>query len=164
MDVLIRKAKAKDVSEVYAVLLEMITSEDSSSKKVSGFLMNLRRKKSDFQESAKKELIREFRERNSIYLVAEIDKKIVGYVRGSILENKDPFFKTNKIGYLNALAVLKKYAGRGIASKLNQSIEKWFKENKCSQIHLEVFENNPAIQIYEKWGYITFNRKMAKKI
>lgn len=164
MDILIRKAKAKDVDEVYAVLLELIKSEDSSSRKVSQFLMDLRRKRSDFQESAKKELIREFREKKSLYLVAKVDNKIVGYARSSIIENQDPFFKTNKSGYLNALAVLKKCAGKGVASKLNQSIENWFKENKCDQIHLEVFENNPAIKIYEKWGYKTFNRKMAKKL
>lgn len=164
MDILIRKAKKEEVDEVYDVLLEMIKSEDLSSKKVSNFLMYLRRKRLDFQESAKQELVREFREKNSLYLVAETDNKIVGYVRGSILENKGPFFKTTKIGYLNALAVLKNFTGKGIVLKLNQAIEKWFKEEKCNQIHLDVFENNPAIQIYEKWGYKTFNRKMARKL
>ncbi len=164
MVVLIRKAKKEDLDQVYDVFLEMIKSEDLSSRKVDNFLIGLRRKRPDFKESAKQELVREFRERNSIYLVAETGNKIVGYIRGSIIENKDPFFKTIKIGYLNALAVSKKHTGRGIASELNKSLEKWFKENKCSQIHLEVFENNPAIKIYEKWGYKTFNRKMSKKI
>jgi diamine N-acetyltransferase len=164
MDVLIRKAKKKDVDEVYNVLLEMIKSEDASSKRVSQFLMDSRKKRSDFQDSAKQELIREFRERNSTYLVAELNDKIIGYIRGNIIQNKDPFFQVTKIGYLNALAVLKNHSGKGIASKLNKSLEKWFKENECSQIHLEVFENNPATKIYEKWGYKTFNRKMGKKI
>ena len=164
MDVLIRKAKKKDVNQVYNILLEMIRSEDTSSKIVSNSLLDLRKRRSDFIKSAKQELIREFKEKKSIYLIAEIDNKILGYVRGSIIEDKDPFFKTVKIGHLNALVVLKQYSGKGIASKLNISIEKWFKENKCSQIHLEVFENNPAIQIYEKWNYKTFNRKMVKNL
>lgn len=126
--------------------------------------MDLRKRRSDFVESAKQELLREFRERNAIYLVAEIDSAIAGYVRGSIIESKDSFFRNVKIGYLNALAVLVRYRGRGIASKLNRAVEQWFKDNSCSQCHLEVFENNPAIRIYEKWGYKKFNRKLAKKL
>lgn len=162
--ILIRKAKKSDVHQVYAVFLDMVKSEDASSKKVSNFLMDLRKKRKDFVVSAKKELLREFKENNSIYLVAERNKKVLGYVRGTIVENKNPFFKSIKLGYLNAIVVLKKYTGKGIASLLNKSIERRFKENNCSQIHLEVFEHSPSISIYEKWGYKKFNIKMAKKI
>ena len=164
MDIIIRKAKKSDVNEVYSIFLELVKSEDASSKRVSKCLMDLRQKKFGFTQSSKRELLREFRERNSIYLVAEINGKIVGYARGKFIENKDPFFKTVRIGLLNALAILKKYSRKGIASKLNKSIEKWFKKNKCSQIHLEVFENNSAIKIYPRWGYKTFINKMVKKL
>jgi len=149
-DILIRNAKESDVEQVYNVLMEMISSEDNASMNINPFLMDLRNKRSDFVDSAKKELIKEFNEENSAYLVAEINNKIIGYIRGSVVENEDPFFNKIRIGYLNALVVLKEYSGKGIASKLNNELETWFKENDCKQIHLEVFDKNPAINMYEK--------------
>ena len=160
----IRKANSKDIDQIYQLFLEMIKSEDFSAKKVDKCLLNNRKKRQDFISSAKKELLKEFKEKNSIYLITEINNKIVGYVRGFIIENKDPFFNSIKIGYLNALVVLKKYNGKGIGSLLYKEIENYFKKNKCKQIHLEVFENNPAITIYKKWGYKSYIKKMVKKI
>lgn len=164
MDVIIEKAQKKDVNGVYVVLLEMIKSENACARKVSPSLMKQRIKRSDFEASAQKELLRSFKEKNSRFLVAKVDGKVVGYARGSIVKNKDPFFKTVTTGYLHALAVLKKYTKKGIASLLYEKIETWFKENKCSHIYLEVFEHNSAIKIYDKWGYVSCNKKMVKKI
>lgn len=160
----IRKARVADVGQVYAVLLRMFASEDASAKKASKRLLDQRRRRKDFATSARKELLREFKEKNAVYLVAVVDGGIVGYARGSVVEDKSPFFKTARIGHLNALAVLKKYEGKGVASKLNAELEGWFKKRGCSQIHLDVFENNPAIRIYERWGYRTYNRKMVKNL
>lgn len=164
MDILIRKATAADIDAVYTIFLEMVKSEDESSRKTGSFLMNLRKKKPDFEASAKQELLREFEEENAHYLVAVVNDHVVGYVRGSIKEEQNPFFETHKIGYFNALAVLSAHTGKGIASKLYRTLETWFIQSGCSQVHLEVFEHNAAIHIYEKWGYTTFNRTMAKKL
>jgi ribosomal protein S18 acetylase RimI-like enzyme len=164
MMVTIRKAQKDDVNQVFAVLLRMIASEDASAKKTSKCLLGLRRRRKDFVASAKRELLREFREKNAGYLVAVQDGKIVGYARGSVVLEKSPFFKPVRIGYLNALAVLKSHAGKGIASALNMEMERWLKKKGCSQIHLDVFERNPAVRIYEKWGYKTYNLKMVKRV
>lgn len=163
-EITIRKAQVNDLDQVYYLLLEMIESEDNSSKKVAPYLMNLRVKKKDFEKNAKEELLREFSEKNSVFLVAESDNEIVGYIRGILIEMKDAFFETCKYGYFNALVVNKEHNGKGIASRLNAILENWFRDNGCNQIHLEVFENNPAYKIYEKWGYKPFNTKMFKKL
>lgn len=161
---ILRKAKVSDVEQVYDILLEMISSEDKAASKSSKELMKSRIKRNDFKTSAEKELIREFREKNSLYLLAEINSEIVGYVRASMKEQKDPFFNTIKIGFLDALAVKKNNSGKGIASALNKEAEKWLKEQGCTQIRLEVFNENPAIDIYKKWNYKAFNTQMIKKI
>lgn len=163
-EIKIRKAKRNDLDQVYYLLLEMIEAEDCGSKKIAPDLMNLRIRKKDFEKKAKEELLKEFSEKNSIYLVAEVNNEIRGYLRGSFVVMSDAFFETHKVGFLNALVVSKKHNGKGIASKLNADFEEWLKNNDCKQIHLEVFKNNPADKIYKKWGYQTVNKKMFKKL
>jgi ribosomal protein S18 acetylase RimI-like enzyme len=164
MEIIIRKATIKDIEQIYRVYLEMIKSENESVRKIGNYLLDIRNKRENFILASKKELLQEITEKNTIYLVAQIDEKIIGYIRGEFLEKKDPFFKPIKIGYLHALVVLKKWRGFGIASRLNSEVEKWFKKKGCSQVHLEVFEHNNAIKIYKSWGYKIFINKMSKKL
>lgn len=161
---LIRKATPKDIEGIFKTFLEMVKSEDSASKKVAPFLMDLRKKGKDFKEDARKELLREVRERNSLYLVAEDKGKIIGYCYGTVKAEKGPFFKSTLIGHLNGLVVKKQYNGKGIGSKLHRELEKWFKEKKCKQIKLEVFTTNLAKRIYSKLGYHEVISKMNKKL
>ena len=164
VEIVIRKATIKDIEQIYEVCLDMVNSEDKSARKIGGYLLDIRNRRKDFVSSSKRELLREIKEKNTVYLVAQAGNIIVGYARGEFLAKKDPFFKPIKIGYLHALVVLNKWRSYGIASKLNSELEKWFRKKKCSQIHLEVFENNDAIKIYENWGYKRFINKMSKKL
>lgn len=161
---IIRDATINDIEGIFEVLLEMIESEDLSSQKIAFFLMNQRMKRDDFETSAREELEREFSQENSRFLIAIIDEKIVGYIRGTIREDEDSFFKMIKKATLNAIAVHKDYQGKKIASKLNDALENWFKEQGCAQVQLSVLEHNPAIAIYEKWGYIPVVKEMVKKL
>jgi GNAT superfamily N-acetyltransferase len=158
----IRKATARDVDDVYGVMLELFVPEDKASKKAGLSAIRVRRK--DFKTSAKKDLLRAILDKNSLYLVAEDGGDIIGYGYGVVKKEKSPFFVTVPIGYLSAVVVAKNYRGKGVASALHDLLVTWFKKNKCVQIHLEVFEGNPAVPIYEKWGYKTFVRKMGKKV
>jgi ribosomal protein S18 acetylase RimI-like enzyme len=126
--------------------------------------MDLRKRRINFSKSSKKELLKELRKRKSFFLVAESENKIIGYIRGTITEDKEPFFKTVKTGSINSLVVSKKYRGKGISSKLNKEMKKLLKENKCSYLSLGVIETTPAFNIYKKWGYKSFNRHMIKKL
>ena len=164
MGLKIRPATNKDVVGVYKVFLNLLKVEDESLKDVANNLMNLRKRKKNFEVEAKKELIREFKEKKSLYLVLVNNKKIIGYCYGSYEKPKDPFFDRPVIGYLNSLVIDKKFQNKGFASKLYQEMEKWFKKNKCEYIRLEVFFKNSAVNIYEKWGYKTAISKMVKKL
>ncbi len=161
---IIRKAKTEDVDGIYEVFLELAKSEDTAAKKAALFFYKMRKRKKDFEINVKKELLKSIRKRNSLYLVVEIDNKIIAYAFANILNVKDNFFEVPKIGYFNALTVKKRYRGGKIGSKLNQEIEKWFRKNNCRHIRLEVFSNNPASKIYKKWGYKDVVHKMWKKL
>jgi len=160
----IRVANSKDILGIYECFLDMAETEDKSSKKIASFLMEVRKRRKDFETSAKKELLREIREKNSIYLIAEQNEEIAGYIYGSIKNTKSPFFKLPKIGYFNALVVRKKFRGLGIAKMLHQELEKWLRKNGCKYIYLEVFSENSASELYFKWGYKNVNYIMAKKL
>ncbi|MBD3304218.1 GNAT family N-acetyltransferase [Candidatus Woesearchaeota archaeon] len=160
----IRKAQKKDLDEIYKLCLELFKSEDASSSKVGKFLRKLRLRRVDFKSSTKKELLRELRQKDSLYLVAEKDGELVGYIRGEIFNVKDPFFKPQKIGYLHAMVTKKEYRSKGVSNKLYAEMLKWFKKKKCAAVSLEVFATNPAVKVYKKWGYKIATYKMWKKI
>jgi len=164
MKLKIRKATIKDIDQIYNVFLDMVRSEDAAMRKSSRHLMRFRKKRNDFTSSSKRGLREELKAKNSLYLVAVVGDKIVGYARGEVLYSQNFFFQREKTGRLHALAVLKKYRGHKIASQLHNEMENWFKKKQCLQMNLTVIKDNPAVKIYEKWGYKTFVYKMSKKI
>lgn len=164
MQIKIRKATIKDVDQIYEVFLGMVRSENKAMRDTNKYLTRLREKRDDFTISSKRGLRQEIKAKNTYYLVAVANDKIVAYARGEIKYSKNLFFKRVRTGHLHSLAVLKKYRKKGIASRLHREIEQWFKKRKCIQMNLFVLENNPAIDIYKKWGYKTFVNTMSKKL
>jgi len=58
---------------------------------------------------------------------------------------------------LMAIIVKNGFRGKGIGTKLIQEIGKCAKEKfNVKFLHLEVYENNPAIRLYEREGFIKF--------
>lgn len=79
------------------------------------------------------------------YLVAEIDKKIVGYI--GLWFVMDECHVTN-------VAVHSEYRKQKIATKLVESMLKLCKEHATTYVTLEVRKNNlPAQSLYKKFGF-----------
>ena len=144
-------------------MLELIEAEDAASRRTHECLLHTRRRRDDFETSAREELLREFEEPNSRFLVALEQNEIVGYARAAILEQPDPFFKTTRVGYVHALCTRAPHRGQGIASRLYEEVESWLTTEGCRQIHLEVFDGNEATKIYEGWGYTRFLSKNGER-
>lgn len=91
---------------------------------------------------------------NSIFLVLEYQKRIIGY--GLVLINRG-----TSLARLYSICTLKEFQGHGLASKLIREIEKKACEEKdCAYLRLEVKESNKsAIKLYEKLGYQKFTEK-----
>ena len=160
----IRNATTKDIEGVYETFLEMAAAEDSACRRIGRYMVNTRQRRKDFTAQAKATLAREFKKEGSIYLVAEFDGALVGYAFATLKNLNDPFFKPVRVGTLDAIAVKKKYRGRGIARELHQELVRWFSMNRCQSIQLDVLSKNPAVDLYKKWGYTVTAHRMTKAL
>ncbi len=91
-----------------------------------------------------------------IFLVAEADSKVVGYVMTRI-ERGFGFLKRDlrRLGHIVSIAVHPDYRRRGIGYALMIEVLKRMKElYKADEAYLEVrVSNTPAIKLYEKLGF-----------
>lgn len=87
----------------------------------------------------------ELENKNSIYIVAKIEDKIVGF--GGIWKSVDDVHITN-------IVVKKDCRHLGIGAKILDKLINIAKELKFTSITLEVNENNEiALRLYEKFGF-----------
>ncbi len=64
--------------------------------------------------------------------------------------------------YVNGLATLPGYEGRGLGSKLLDAANALAAETGCDELSVEVFEQNEgAVRLYERHGYRTVARRQA---
>ncbi len=102
--------------------------------------------------------------RKKIFLVAEIDKKIIGYVNGYIVENPDIYYR-EPVAYLDCLCVDKVSRKQGIGKKLIDEFSSIVKKKGAKYVKLNAFENNtPAVNLYKKEGFEEYSIYYMKKI
>ncbi|MED2187199.1 GNAT family N-acetyltransferase [Bacillus wiedmannii] len=88
-------------------------------------------------------------ETKNLFLVAEVDKRIVGFSRceGSNLKRL-----THKVEF--GVCILREFWGYGIGKSLLQQSIQWADENEVKKISLQVLETNEAaIQLYKKLSF-----------
>jgi len=93
------------------------------------------------KETLEKELSLSF----SYFLVAEVNKEVVGYLISWIID---------EVCELNRIAVSKRFRGKGVGKKLITSLINFCLEKKVKEVFLEVRESNfTAIRFYESFGF-----------
>lgn len=120
----IRQADIENLSEIYE--LEVMCFKDPYPKNLLFMLLTL------YPE---------------LFLVVELNNKIVGYVSGVV--------RRDGLGHIVSICVHPAYRRKGLGSKLMDFIENIFKEkfNIC-KYRLEVRTSNvTAINLYQKLGY-----------
>lgn len=66
----------------------------------------------------------------------------------------------NRTGFITNVSLVKEYIGKGIANKLLDMCIDYARKNDFKEIKLEVKKNNePAINLYRKNGFIDYDRK-----
>ncbi len=98
------------------------------------------------------------------FLVAEIEKKLVGYIMCKIEYGFSNFKKLGfvKKGHVVSVAVLPEYRKKGIGNALVEEAIAGVKLKKSDELYLEVrCSNNDAIRLYEKLGFIIKQRLKA---
>jgi [ribosomal protein S18]-alanine N-acetyltransferase len=98
------------------------------------------------------------------FLVAEVERKLVGYIMCKIEYGFSNFKKLGfvKKGHVVSVAVLPDYRQKGIGRALVEEAIVGVKLKKSDELYLEVrCSNNEAIKLYEKIGFIIKQRLKA---
>ncbi|MGG3574832.1 GNAT family N-acetyltransferase [Bacillus gobiensis] len=138
---IVRSAIEKDAKKLADVRLQ-----------IDGETENLDREKGEayIDETGFKKIIKNDTESiNNLFLVAEVDERIVGFSRceGNRLKRT-----SHKVEF--GICVLKEFWGYGIGKKLLKESVHWADSNGIKKITLNVIEtNNKAIMLYKKYGF-----------
>ena len=153
----IRKARLKDIPDMVKLWLE---------------LMNYHIKLDPTYYALNKKAIKSYKKwiesnilgKNSIFLVAEDGKELIGHIGGSI-EIRPPCMKIEKNGFVQEAVVTKKYRNKGVGKKLTNELLRWFKSKKVSFVELRTHsKNKPTIKAWENMGFKENLKLMIRKI
>lgn len=101
---------------------------------------------SGFEEMIHNDLIAD----RSLFMVAEVNGKIVGYAR-CIGKKLSRFKHQANFG----ICILQQYCGQGIGKELIKYIIEWFETVGIEKITLSVVETNTsAIRLYKRFGFV----------
>jgi len=97
------------------------------------------------------QMIEGLRETPNVFsLLANVDEKAVGLANCFVGFST---FEAKKLINIHDLAVLPEFRRRGIGEKLLEKIQQKAKQLDCCKLTLEVREDNPARQLYERFGF-----------
>ena len=123
----------------------------------------------EYMQEDEEELEEIFEDKDSIGLLLEENKKPIGYAVALPLENcevydieSDPQFENYNTLYLESIAVLPEYQGKGCGSKLFNGLSKIAKEKGYKRITLHARKENGfskiiqgkngrVLETYEEW-------------
>ncbi|MDD4352097.1 MAG: GNAT family N-acetyltransferase [Candidatus Gracilibacteria bacterium] len=113
-------------------------------------------------------LLEKVRKNKGIIYIAEIENIAIGIVAGIIEKpSKEEEIEAipSKTARVLELIVSEKYRGKNIGQLLMQTIEKYFQQQGCDIIRIEVLEaNQKAHNFYQKAGYQDRVIDMIKEI
>lgn len=143
MVVTIREAKPSDAAQIIAYVNRLIEEANS----------NIEMSPGEFTHTIEEEagLLAKFAATdNSVYLVAEADRKIIG-----ILNCQGSYRKAIRHTVILSMSVDQDWRGKGIGSQLMAHAIDWAKGTGIvKRIELTVFARNTiAIRLYEKFGF-----------
>lgn len=152
----IRKVKIDDYEQVIDLYQQLYDAEkffDSNLKNTYKML-----------ESNKqiKKIKKRIKSRNTIFLVAEKDDRVIGLIDGYLVDSD--CYREN-VGYLDHLCVDKKYRGQGVATMLIEKFKEKMKKRNVSYIKLNAFSTNfSATNLYKKLGFEEYSIYYRSKI
>lgn len=103
---------------------------------------------------------------DSLIIVAEIEKKVIGMLYANIeIYNGDEVTTSYRRVSISEIAVTANHIGRGVGAKLMNHAEEWAKRKNIKELTVLVYSfNKKAIGFYEKNGFESYSIMMDKKI
>lgn len=155
---IIRTAKKNDIEDIIR-LADQLTKAEAPLDKTGNI-----KEDSCLSDTHREKELEYISSKKKIFLVAEIDKKIVGYANGYIVENSDIYYK-EPVAYLDCLCVDKNFRKQGIGKKLIDKFSNIVERKGAKYIKLNAFKNNtPAVNLYKKEGFEEYSVYYMKKI
>ena len=149
----------EDVRRLLTELEEYIVSIDKD---------NLDRVHEDYYEKMALVDLANVENNNGKCYLAILNNKVVGLIMG-IIPEYDEYdyldYKCPKRGIIIELIIQKNIRSKGIGTKLMEIMEKYFKDNGCEYVLVDVFAYNiKALNFYEKNGYHSRMMTNIKKL
>jgi|TARA_B100002003_G_scaffold245418_1_gene273201 ribosomal protein S18 acetylase RimI-like enzyme len=155
--IIIRKVKKGDIKQV-AKLQSQFTQAHKE------FNPSIYEPKNDFSQIWKEYAIKSIVNENKFFILAEIERKIVGYAIVTI-SKRAPVYKISKIGTLDAITVNSNHRNKGIASKLLDKCLEWFKEHNINYVEDFVDSKNiGSLKLNKKFGFEEYQKRMILKL
>ncbi len=152
----IQKAKLSDLNDLMGLTKKLMKFEEKHDSYYST--------SGDFERTYTAYLKKKLKSRNFIELKAVCNGKIVGEIIGEVQE-KLPYRKLKKFGYIERLFVAEPYRNSGIATQLIERLSKWLKRKRISQMEVvAISRNKMAINFYKKLGFKEIHRKYTLKV
>jgi ribosomal protein S18 acetylase RimI-like enzyme len=148
----IRKANKKDIEQI----VELNSKLGDYHVKFDSYY----KKGKDIEPYFRKYLKKIITKRNSRIIVAEENKKIIGFIFGSI-NNARFYAKPKRIGSLHTAFVLGEYRNLGAGKAMLDDFIGWLKKKKIKNIELSVdFRNKIGNKAWKRFGFKDFMKRM----
>jgi hypothetical protein len=107
-------------------------------------------------------LTEELTDQNSEFYFAELDGKIIGYLKVNVGQSQTEIKDKNALE-IERIYVLKEFHGKRVGQILYDKAIQLAKEKSVEYVWLGVWEQNPrAIRFYEKNGFEAFDKHIFK--
>lgn len=152
---IVRKVEMKDFDSILKLQLEL---EDAECK----FDTNLIERCYDTKEG-KKRLKERIKSKTQVFLVAESNNEVVGFIDGRIMD--EAIWYKEKVGILEHMCLKKENRGNKVASNLLKEFEIKIMNMGAKYIQILAFPGNkPAMDLYNKHGYEMYSVYLSKRI
>ena len=157
---IIRKAIIEDLDKLTKIFIEFKEEIKKFEQEKFKVFKDKKKPYEIIKNSVKKKITNE----KNLFLVAYEEDEIIGFMYGFIREFNHLVYESFTYGEIAHVWVKEKFRKNGISSALKDKLFGWFKINNCKYAKLYLLEKNPAIGIYENWGFEPALKIMKKKL
>ncbi|MCK4730500.1 MAG: GNAT family N-acetyltransferase [Candidatus Aenigmarchaeota archaeon] len=157
---IIKKASIEELDKLTKILIEFKEEVKEFEQEEFRVLKNKKKPYEIIKNSVEKKITNE----KSLFLVAYEKDEIVGFMDGILREFNHLVYEPFTYGEIMHIWVKEEFRKNGISSALKDKLFKWFKTNNCKYVKLYLLDKNPALGIYEKWGFEPVMKIMKKKL
>lgn len=160
----IRKASQKDLDALVQLWKQFMQEHEIMSLKANPNLKEHIKRKPNSENLVRRFFSSNIRSKQGLILLAQADKKPIGYCLAYVKANI-PIYSTQKLGYISDIFVKKEYRRQGVATKLKNYAQAWFKKIGLDFMSIAYYTvNKTARKTYTSWGFTNLHAEMRTKI